>query len=320
MESNHKVSGVAKPERLRPCSPLFWGCRNLTIAVCVAAAAYACAPAATVCYTAFAAIVHEKEITEASLSVVFWRLSTSSDLRRSVTCSRSKHHTDQRPSPEQCLCMHEFPIICTAALDPLLSIPTRLFCLEWADLARFHQEISGLRDDPWFHVVIFWARTSMISPVSIIRFSVRTHFKDPNRIQGIWVELWIKPSRWTQSKSWDTCSAVLAHAHETTDPEWRQRSSCSLSAFKRVEKQTSVASKLSSSIYCEESALPCLSNIKNLRLDSEKVEIEHCSSLNLIMVPADLIETFTAVIPPVNALGLSCSSAAPFSGSSSKCL
>ena len=106
------------------------------------------------------------------------------------------------------------------------------FCLKWADPARFLQKNSGLRDDPYSHWLICKGQDAplqrllqpacMISPASITRFSGNTCFKGPNRI---WVKICTKSSRWTQSKSWDTCSAVLAHAHE-----WRQLSRCSFYA------------------------------------------------------------------------------------------
>ena len=96
-----------------------------------------------------------------------------------------------------------------------------------------------------------------------------------------------------QSKSCDTCSAVFAHAHETTDPKWKQRSICSLRASKRVVKVwPSLSSAQTENIHfvpfvqlCQSFAafahqfpvripLPCLSNVKYLTLDSEKVEKE----------------------------------------------
>ena len=61
----------------------------------------------------------------------------------------------------------------------------------------------------------------------------------------------------------------------------------------------SVASKLRSSISCEESASLCvLYQEPEIRF---RKKLRSSSILNLIMVLADLIETFTAVIPPVNA-------------------
>ena len=102
---------------------------------------------------------------------------------------------------------------------------------------KFHQEISGLRDDLHSHCLGQDAPLQgyLYDLTSITHLIFWKHtFNNPNRI---WVELWTKSraSRWTQSKipnpgpdSWDTCLPVLEHAHETTDPEWRQLSSCSL--------------------------------------------------------------------------------------------
>jgi hypothetical protein len=73
----------------------------------------------------------------------------------------------------------------------------------------------------------------MISKVAVFSFSGNTRFNDPSRIL---FEAWTKPSRYMPFKSWNASGEGCTHAHEITDAEAREVSSCFLRISKRFEK------------------------------------------------------------------------------------